>query len=171
MNQNFVITKSQEDVKQPKIIKRYGNRKLYDTEQSSYVVLSDLQKMIRNNEEIRVIDNETKNDITISTFIQIIFGAEKKAKHSAPLDVLRNIIRNGDGSVSHFLAEIGIFKPSVNTAKSPSFKKKETRIQASPKKPASLEERIVNAATSSSHDIIEENDLPELPNANKNLNN
>ena len=61
-----------------KIIKRYGNRKLYDTEQSSYVILSDIAKMVRNQENIQIIDNEKGDDITHSTLTQIIFGAEQK---------------------------------------------------------------------------------------------
>ena len=93
-----------------KIIKRYGNRKLYDTEQSSYVVLNDIAKMIRNNEEVQVIDNETKNDITLSTLTQIIFGAEKKSRVSAPVEVLKTIICEGDGSFSSFLSKMGLFK-------------------------------------------------------------
>ena len=106
-----------------KIIKRYGNRKLYDTEQSSYVILSDIAKMIRNQENIRVIDNETKDDITLSTLIQIIFGAEKKTNVSAPVDILKSIIKEGDGSFSAFLAKIGLFNAKENQkAKSTSYK-------------------------------------------------
>ncbi|MEZ4870786.1 MAG: polyhydroxyalkanoate synthesis regulator DNA-binding domain-containing protein [Bdellovibrionales bacterium] len=50
-----------------KIIKRYQNRKLYDTQQSCYVTLDDIAKMIRASEEVMVIDNKTKNDITAAT--------------------------------------------------------------------------------------------------------
>ena len=167
VNQSFTINKTQREKKQPKIIKRYSNRKLYDTEQSSYVVLNDIAKMIRNNEEIRVIDNETKDDITNSTLTQIIFGAEKKSSCAAPLDILKNIIMTGDGSLSNFLAARGFFVPSEA--------KKETTLQRSslensqvqPEKPT-LEERIVNAASSSIHEI-EETELPKLPISNKNL--
>ena len=100
-----------------KVIKRYGNRKLYDTEQSSYVVLNDIAKMIRNEEEVRVIDNETKDDITSATLTQIIFGAEKKSSYSAPLDILKSIIKKGDGSFSNFLAEMGLFKAQITDNK------------------------------------------------------
>ena len=62
-----------------KIIKRYQNRKLYDTQQSCYVTLDDIAKMIRVDEDVMVIDNKTKNDITAATLTQIIFEAEKKA--------------------------------------------------------------------------------------------
>ena len=93
----------------PKIIKKYGNRKLYDTQQSSYVVLKDIEKMIRNKEDIRIIDNETQDDITIPTLTQIIFSSEKKSKVSAPVNILKSIIREGDGSFSAFLAKLGLF--------------------------------------------------------------
>jgi polyhydroxyalkanoate synthesis repressor PhaR len=55
-----------------KVIKRYQNRKLYDTQQSCYVTLEDIAKMIRNNEDVLVIDNKSKKDITSSTLTQII---------------------------------------------------------------------------------------------------
>ncbi|MDE0151766.1 MAG: polyhydroxyalkanoate synthesis regulator DNA-binding domain-containing protein [Bdellovibrionales bacterium] len=171
MNQDFVVNKPQKKERQPKIIKRYGNRKLYDTEQSSYVVLNDIAKMIKNNEEVRVIDNETKDDITNSTFTQIIFGAEKRAACSVPLDILKSIIMKGDGSLSNFLAELGLFTPvpNVSQATQSASASVEGSSPSAQKPTASLEERIVNAATVSSHDILEDGDLPKLPNANKNL--
>lgn len=166
MNQNFVVNKPQSKERQPKIIKRYGNRKLYDTEQSSYVVLNDIAKMIKNNEEVRVIDNETKDDITNSTFTQIIFGAEKRASCSVPLNILKSIIMKGDGSLSNFLAELGLFKPVPGVSGRTAGV---TAGSAMQKSSVSLEERLVNAAAGSSHDILEDSDLPKLPNANKNL--
>ncbi|MCS6838856.1 MAG: polyhydroxyalkanoate synthesis regulator DNA-binding domain-containing protein [Bdellovibrionaceae bacterium] len=92
-----------------KIIKRYQNRKLYDTQQSCYVTLDDIAKMIRSNEEVLVIDNKTKNDITAATLTQIIFEAEKKASQYAPLFTLREIIQHGNGSISSYLAKLGAF--------------------------------------------------------------
>lgn len=92
-----------------KIIKRYQNRKLYDTQQSCYVTLDDIAKMIRANEEVVVIDNKTKSDITAATLTQIIFEAEKKASQYAPLFTLREIIQHGNGSISAYLAKLGAF--------------------------------------------------------------
>ena len=94
----------------PKIIKKYGNRKLYDTERSSYIILKDIEKMIRNEEDIQIIDNDTQDDITISTLTQIIFSLEKQSKVSPPVDILKSIIR--DGSFSSFLVKLGIFNPT-----------------------------------------------------------
>ena len=92
-----------------KIIKRYQNRKLYDTQQSCYVTLDDIAKMIRTNEDVMVIDNKTKNDITAATLTQIIFEAEKKASTYAPLFTLREIIQNAKRFDLELPREIGRF--------------------------------------------------------------
>ena len=89
-----------------KVIKRYQNRKLYDTQQSCYVTLEDIAKMIRNNEEVVVVDNKTKKDITSSTLTQIIFEAEKKNKNYISNDTLREIIQTGTGSISSYLEKV-----------------------------------------------------------------
>jgi polyhydroxyalkanoate synthesis repressor PhaR len=102
-----------------KIIKRYQNRKLYDTQQSCYVTLEDIAKMIRNNEEVVVIDNKTKKDITSTTLTQIIFEAEKKAKNFISIDTLREIIQTGSGSISSYLEKMlpaGAARPAAVAA-------------------------------------------------------
>ncbi len=92
-------------MKEAKVIKRYQNRKLYDTHESSYVTLDEISKMIRNGEEIRVIDNKTKNDITAATLTQLLYESERKAKTQPSVNLLKAIIRSGDGSFSGFIAE------------------------------------------------------------------
>ncbi len=77
-----------------KIVKRYANRKLYDTERSCYVTLEDISMMIKAGEEVRVVDNKTGEDLTSVTLAQIIFETEKKSSFM-PLGVLRDIIQNG----------------------------------------------------------------------------
>lgn len=95
-------------VKEVKIIKRYQNRKLYDTHESSYVTLDEIAKMIKAGEDLRVIDNKTKNDITASTLTQLLYESEKKAKTQPSVDLLKEIIRHGDGSFSGFIqAKLG----------------------------------------------------------------
>jgi polyhydroxyalkanoate synthesis repressor PhaR len=79
---------------------------LYDTQQSCYVTLEDIAKMIRANEEVVVVDNKTKKDITSSTLTQIIFEAEKKAKNYISIETLREIIQTGTGSISSYLEKI-----------------------------------------------------------------
>lgn len=90
-------------MKETKVIKRYQNRKLYDTHESSYVTLDEIAKMIRNGEDIKVIDNKTKNDITASTLTQLLYESEKKTKSQPSVNLLKEIIRHGDGSFSGFI--------------------------------------------------------------------
>lgn len=90
-------------MKEVKVIKRYQNRKLYDTHESSYVTLDEIAKMIKNGEDLRVIDNKTKNDITAATLTQLLYESERKAKTQPSVDLLKEIIRNGDGSFSGFI--------------------------------------------------------------------
>src|SRR6185369_14381969 len=90
-------------MKEIKIIKRYQNRKLYDTHESSYVTLDEIAKMIKGGEDLRVIDNKTKNDITAATLTQLLYESEKKAKTQPSVDLLKEIIRHGDGSFSGYI--------------------------------------------------------------------
>lgn len=81
------------------IIKRYQNRKLYDTQNSTYVTLDDIGNMVRRGDDVRVIDNKSKEDLTSVTLTQIIFEEEKKKKSLLPLAVLKNIIREGGDAI------------------------------------------------------------------------
>ena len=82
-----------------KIIKRYSNRKLYDTEQSTYITLDEIQEMVKAGEDLRIIDNKSKEDITNVTLAQIIFEQEKSHKRLLPLSALRSIIQSGEDFV------------------------------------------------------------------------
>jgi polyhydroxyalkanoate synthesis repressor PhaR len=59
-------------------IKRYSNRKLYDTQDSHYVTLQQIAGLIRNGDEIKVIDKNSQQDLTAATMAQIIFEEEKR---------------------------------------------------------------------------------------------
>ncbi len=83
-----------------KIIKRYSNRKLYDTEQSTYITLDEVQTMVKDGEDVRIIDNKTKEDITNVTLAQIIFEQQKSHKRLLPLSALRTIIQSGGDFVT-----------------------------------------------------------------------
>ncbi len=85
-----------------KLIKRYTNRKLYDTERSCYVTLDEIAEMVREGEEVSIIDNRSGDDLTTVTLAQIVYEAEKKDKKLLPLQSLRLIIQ----SPSEFLARI-----------------------------------------------------------------
>ena len=160
-----------------KIIKRYQNRKLYDTQQSCYVTLDDIAKMIRSSEDVMVIDNKTKNDITAATLTQIIFESEKKASQYAPLFTLREIIQNGNGSISMYLAKLGAFPQDY--AEKQAAAQAEAAQKMDHGKPSyddmkkSLDERVASAASAATAAKELErgygNDLPDLPNSNRSL--
>jgi polyhydroxyalkanoate synthesis repressor PhaR len=73
-------------------IKRYANRKLYDTRDSRYVTLEHIAAMVRAGDDIRVVDNTTQADLTTATLAQIIFE-EEKATPRLSLAGLREIIQ------------------------------------------------------------------------------
>ena len=80
----------------PKLIKRYANRKLYDTNRSCYVTLDDIASLIKAGEDVKVVDNRSGNDLTSVTLAQIIFETEKK-QHFMSLTLLRKLIQeSGD---------------------------------------------------------------------------
>jgi polyhydroxyalkanoate synthesis repressor PhaR len=88
-----------------KIIKRYQNRKLYDTDASCYVTLDEIAEMIQQGEEVTVVDNRNQKDITAATLTQIIFEKQKRSESPVPIATLRHIIQQGDGSFSSFLSK------------------------------------------------------------------
>ena len=55
-----------------RLIKRYGNRKLYDTSESRYITLDEIARLVRSGNDVKVIDNENGDDLTAITFAQII---------------------------------------------------------------------------------------------------
>lgn len=82
-----------------RIIKRYTNRKLYDTEQSRYVTLEDIARLVREGEDVRVVDNEAGEDLTAITLAQIILEEEKRKTNLVSVAFLRKLIRSGEAAV------------------------------------------------------------------------
>ena len=76
-------------------IRRYSNRKLYDTQDSHYVTLAQIATIIRAGEEIRVTSKDTGKDLTTATLAQIIFEETKGGQTSLPVPGLRKIIVSG----------------------------------------------------------------------------
>jgi polyhydroxyalkanoate synthesis repressor PhaR len=74
-------------------IKRYNNRKLYDTEASEYVSLSDIAELVRSGETVEVVDNATGEDLTAQTLTQIILEEGKDGRHVIPSDLLHQLLR------------------------------------------------------------------------------
>ena len=93
----------QGQAQEARLIKRYTNRKLYDTTESRYVTLDEISAMVKQGLNVRVVDNRTGEDITDVTLAQIIYEQQKKKVTRMPLEFLREIITTRGASVSEFL--------------------------------------------------------------------
>ncbi len=93
-----------ETAREPKVIKRYTNRKLYDTVESRYVTLDEIADMVKAGVEVKILDNRTKEDLTSVTLAQIIFEEEKKTSKMS-LRTLRDLIRHGGERAQQFVED------------------------------------------------------------------
>jgi len=81
---------------QARVIKRYANRKLYDTRDSKYVTLDRIAELVRNGEEVKVLDNKSQKDMTKVTLAQIIYEEQKSGNATAwSVQSLRGFIQQG----------------------------------------------------------------------------
>jgi polyhydroxyalkanoate synthesis repressor PhaR len=78
------------------VIKRYSNRKLYDTQESRYVTLEELEELIRAGKEISVVDVSTGEDLTSVTLAQIILENERSRRAGLPTAFLHQLIKHGE---------------------------------------------------------------------------
>ena len=109
---------------EPRVIKRYANRKLYDTTSSQYVTLEQIAHMVRAGEEVKVLDNASKEDLTSVTLAQIIFEEEKRQKSFIPLGAMRHLIQTGGASLSELAqqAQARVLSVFRKTAERPGAK-------------------------------------------------
>ena len=87
-------------------IKRYDNRKLYDTETSEYVSLSDIADLVRGGETVEVVDNATGQDLTAQTLTQIILEEGKSGQDVIPSDLLHVVLRRGGEVLDNGLGQV-----------------------------------------------------------------
>lgn len=81
------------DKNEPIVVKKYANRRLYNTGTSTYVTLEDLAEMVKKGDEFVVTDAKTGEEITRSVLTQIIFEQENKGQNLLPITFLRQLIR------------------------------------------------------------------------------
>ncbi len=81
---------------EPILIKRYENRKLYDSSRSTYITLEEIAGLVREGKEIRVVDAKTNEDLTRTTLAQIIMEGERQKKHLLPLSFMYQLIKYGE---------------------------------------------------------------------------
>jgi polyhydroxyalkanoate synthesis repressor PhaR len=85
------------------VVKKYANRRLYNTATSSYVTLDELSQMVRDGEEFVVYDAKTGEDITRSVLTQIILEEDSKGRNLLPISFLRQLISFYDDQLHAFL--------------------------------------------------------------------
>jgi len=85
-------------------IKKYGNRKLYDTKESRYINLSELYDLVRDGQDVKVVSVETKTDITVELLWDAILerGKESDAQQFTTKE-LSAMIKHGDGTLAGFI--------------------------------------------------------------------
>ncbi len=88
---------------EPIVIKKYANRRLYNTDTSSYVTLEDLCGMVKEGAEFIVYDAKSGEDLTRQILTQIIFEQESHGEHLLPINFLRSIIGFYDNSLKGFV--------------------------------------------------------------------
>lgn len=96
------------------LIKRYPNRKLYNTEAKRYITLDSIADLIREGYDVEVRDHETSEDLTGITLSQIIFEREKKDSGYLPSTLLTNLIRAGGDTFGYMRRS---FQASLNAVR------------------------------------------------------
>lgn len=149
----------------PRLIKRYANRKLYDTRKSRYVTLVHIADMVRAGEDVQVIDNDTKEDKTDATLALILSEELKSQPRTIPLGTLRALIQAQRDKFLLQLREGPIGKLIPGT------EEKEETAQATGEQPPSEEngERRVEAAPKGEAESAEVPARPEKSDIAKGL--
>ena len=107
---------------EPVIVKKYANRRLYNTSSSSYITLDDLAGMVRDNVEFQVLDAKTGDDITHSILTQIIMDEESNGEQMLPVSFLRQLISMYGNSMQAMM-------PSYLEAAMDNFRQNQSKIR------------------------------------------
>ncbi len=89
-------------MEEPRIYKKYANRRIYDTHASAYVTLEELADVVRQGGEVKIIDAKTKEDVTAFILTQIVLEQAKRKNALLPSPVLHLIIQYGDNVLLEF---------------------------------------------------------------------
>ena len=104
------------------IIKKYANRRLYNTSSSSYITLDDLARMVRENVDFQVVDAKSGDDITHSILTQIIMDEESNGEQMLPVSFLRQLIGMYGNSMQNLM-------PSYLEASMDNFRQNQANIR------------------------------------------
>src|SRR5262245_9863328 len=148
-----------------RVIKRYSNRKRYDSKDSRYVTLQQIGEMVRAGEEVQIIDNATKEDKTEVTLALIISEDLKSQPRSVPLGTLRDLIQERgerlltqlrEGPIGRLIpggSEAGQAAPQAPPVEAPPAAPGSSPPPADPDKPAGAKARLSEIVESSKHTL------------------
>ncbi len=103
----------------PRVVKRYSNRKLYDTVESRYVTLPQIAELVRQGQEVRIIDNATKEDLTRMTLAQILYEEERKQSRALPIAALKELIHTSSERIIETLKDSPVGKLITRSGDAP----------------------------------------------------
>jgi polyhydroxyalkanoate synthesis repressor PhaR len=98
------------DVSAGRVIKRYPNRKLYDTVESRYITLNEIASLLREGHDIQVFDSRTGEDITSVTLAQVLVGEEKSHRRTLPIQKMASLIHHGGEYIQKKIPVVGTIR-------------------------------------------------------------
>jgi polyhydroxyalkanoate synthesis repressor PhaR len=99
-----------------RLVKRYSNRKLYDTTESRYVTLEEIARWVRAGEDVKILENESGEDLTAVTFAQIILEGERKKSGLLSLGLMRELIQHGEAALQNIAATVDRGMEAIRSA-------------------------------------------------------
>jgi polyhydroxyalkanoate synthesis repressor PhaR len=144
------------------LIKKYGNRRLYDTAGSRYVNLDDLAALVRAGKEVRVVDAKSGRDLTRVTLTQIITEDAKDKPTGLPLELLRQLIIASDEVRQEFL--MWYLKSAFDTYEKlqDSVQSRLSEVQSAILSPVDIMKRFLGGSASSAPPAAEESEVETL---------
>jgi len=144
------------------VIKKYGNRRLYDTAGSRYVNLDDLAALVRAGKEVRVVDAKTGRDLTRVTLTQIITEDAKDKPTGLPLELLRQLIIASDEVRQEFL--MWYLKSAFDTYEKlqDAVQNRLSEVQSAILSPVDMMKRFLGAGTAASAQAADESEVETL---------
>jgi len=97
-----------------RVVKRYANRKLYDTADKRYVTLEQVAALIREGAEVKVVDNESGEDLTSVTLSQILVEQEKKREGALPRNFLNELVKSSTTFFDYLRKTLGSWMSAAN---------------------------------------------------------
>ena len=145
------------------VIKKYSNRRLYDSAKKKYITLEDISDLIKSGKEIQVIDTQTKEDITKLILIQTILENEKNKEDILPASFLHSIIKYGNQIAKEYFDNsfIMMMQPYISFQKNLQKNMNKMGLQ-NPFSPFNFDQNPENISNSDSRDNSESSDLKNL---------